>query len=221
MNAPILPDCSSKDFLFYNYGADFRKETGETNSAWQLRNLTALFVLTVGTGGQCDWRYIQSRNILGYPVMGITIHKQALVAPCHTAATDLKQIKSTFQVSISDLAMLFGVTRQTIYDWLSGEQQPRAPHRARIAVLMDAVSSIEATGYTVSRRTLKQALPDGLSLFDKIQADEPLEDTINQLIALFRREALQRAVLERHLANHLRGPMDLADFGTPHLPEDL
>ena len=221
MNAPILSDYPSKDFPFYSYGANFREEGDGVNSAVRFRSLAALFVLAVGTGGQCDWRYIQGRQALGYPVMDIAIHEQTLAAPARTAAADLKQVKAAFQASISDLATLFGVTRQTIYDWLSGEQQPRAPHRARLAALLDAASALEVVGYAVSRRVLRQALPDGRSLFDRVRAGEPLADAIDQLMAIFRREALQRETLACHLANRPGEPMDLADFGTPHLPEDL
>lgn len=221
MNTVILSgEYLNEDHSCLSYGLEFRGVSYDETQSRYAYGLAALLVLTVGTGGQCDSRYVQGRQTLGYAVPAIEVREEAVSLP-RTAAADLQQIRAAFQASISDLAALFGVTRQTVYDWLSGEQQPRAPHRVRMAALLDVAGTVESAGFAVSRRVLKQALPDGRSLFDRVRADEPLVDATGELLVLFRREASQRETLERHLANRSRAPMDLTDFGAPHLREDV
>ena len=221
MNAAILSGgYLNEDRPRYNYGVGFGGVNCDESPSWRVYGLAALLVLAVGTGGQCDSRYIQGRQTLGYPVPAVEVREEAVSLP-RSAAADLKQIRAAFQVSISDLAALFGVTRQTIYDWLSGGQQPREPHLVRMTVLLDVASAIEAAGFAVSRRALKQVLADGRSLFDRVRADESLADAADQLVMLFRREALQRETLEYHLANRSGASVDLVGSGVPHLHEDL
>lgn len=220
MNAITSLQYPSQEFSLYGDSADSQAEYGWTSSVWR-PGAALLFVLAVGTGGQCNSQFIQRRQTLGYPMMNIVVSERVPVRALRTAAADLKQVRSIFQASISDLAALFGVTRQTIYDWLGGEQQPRPAHLARMGDLLDAASAIESAGYTVSRRALNQTLADGHSLFDKVRTGESLKGATEELIALFHREDTQRQTLARHLANRPRGPADWGDAGIPHVREDL
>ncbi len=217
MNAALRypnPDCSA-----YGEGADVQAGWEADSAA---RSSAALLrVLAVGTGGQCDWQFVASRRTLGYPITNVVIPERVPAYPVGTAADDLKQVKALFQASVSDLAALFGVTRQTIYDWLGGEQQPREGHRTRMAALLAAASALEAAGFGVSRRALKQPLSDGRTLLDAVRAGGSLEDATGELIDLFRQEARQREALKRRLADRSGAPVDLADLGAPHLREDL
>jgi DNA-binding transcriptional regulator YiaG len=220
MNAVTSLQYPTEEYSPYGNGADFPAEGREAGSVWR-SGAALLLVLAVGTGGQCNWQFIQRRQTLGYPVANVEVHERVHAHPIRTAAADLKQARALFGASVSDLAALFGVTRQTIYDWLGGEQQPRQGHQARMTALLDAAGTLEAAGFRVSRRALKQPLSDGRTLFDRVRAGESLEGATAELVTVFRRELGQREALAHRLANRPGTPLDLTDLGVPHLCEEL
>lgn len=220
MNAVTSLPYPIKELSPYGDGVSFPAGWGEASSVWR-SGAALLFVLAVGTGGQCNWQFIQRRQTLGYPVANVEVHERVHVYPIRTAAADLKQVRVLFGASVSDLAVLFGVTRQTIYDWLGGEQQPREGHQARMAALLGAAGKLEGAGFHASRRALKQPLSDGRTLFESVRASEPLEDATAELITLFQQELRQREALARRLADRPCAPPDLTDAAVPHLREEL
>ena len=157
MNAVTSLPYPIKGSSLYGDGVSFPAGWDEASSVWR-SGAALLFVLAVGTGGQCNWQFIQRRQTLGYPVANVEVRERVHAYPIRTAAAGLKQARVLFGVSVSDLAALFGVTRQTIYDWLGGEQQPREGHQARMAALLGAAGRLEAAGFRASRRALKQPL---------------------------------------------------------------
>ena len=220
MNAVTSLPYPSQEFSLYDESAGFQAEYGWASSVWR-SGVALQFVFAVGTGGQCNWQFIQRRQTLGYPVANVEVRERVHAYPMRTAAADLKQVRTLFGASVSDLAALFGVTRQTIYDWLGGEQQPREGHQARMTALLDVAGTLEAAGFRVSRRALRQPLSDGRTLCDRVRAGESLEGATAELITLFQQELRQRETLARQLANRSRAPVDLTDSGVPHLREEL
>lgn len=56
---------------------------------------------------------------------------------------NLRWIKDTLGIGISGLAELFGVTRKTVYDWLSTSHPKRAGHELKIKILQSVLAEFD------------------------------------------------------------------------------
>jgi hypothetical protein len=72
----------------------------------------------------------------------------------------LDQIKSQLDVSVTQLAELFSVTRKTVYDWYEG-QSPRNAKSDRIQALVDALDQRRNIDLKRLKAFWNIALPDG------------------------------------------------------------
>src|SRR4051812_43049267 len=80
--------------------------------------------LLVGTGGVATPGYVAERGDRGYRLPGIEYsnlrgHFQKVAA--RTAAQNLSRVREIFAPSVTELAALFGVSRQAIYNWQAGQ----------------------------------------------------------------------------------------------------
>jgi transcriptional regulator with XRE-family HTH domain len=136
-----------------------------------------------------------------------------------TSAQKLELIRSATRLSVTELARVFSVTRQTVHEWCQGA--PLASHNARrldkltvaVTLLLDAVG-------TVTVQDLRRSVRAGPSLLDAVRADGDVWATARELIQTLTREAAQRRRLAARFA--ARRPSDLvsSDFGRPHLRDD-
>ena len=133
-------------------------------------------------------------------------------------ARDLKRIKEVFRPAVSELAALFGVTRQTIHSWADGTE-PGSEHTSRLAELVKASDALDAEGLAVSPRLLRRKLPGGKTLLEIAQAGGSLANATGELLAMLRRESGQRKIIDQRLAGRTKKPLDLAEFGLPMLNE--
>ena len=206
----------------YNYGCN----TEDESASLSFRDVAHKYVvplllpmaLLVGTGGQSDFSYARHRGDCGYSMVGVRARDEGCHTGPRTAATDLKRIKEVFRPSVSELAALFRVTRQTIYNWMGGEQ-PKPEHANRLANLAKAADTLDAEGLSTSPRLLRRKLPSGKTLVEMAQAGETIDHAAGELIAMLRREAEQRRTINQRLAGRTKKPLDLAEFGLPMLNE--
>lgn len=135
--------------------------------------------LLVGTGGSAD--YLTARDAwdsatsASQEPLFAGLGGQTAVAPdAVLAGADLvASIKATLGLSVTDLAAIARVSRQTIYDWIGGGQVSEANEarlRALHRVCLDWQSRVERP----VGRLLQARTPDGQSLLDLLTAD-PLD----------------------------------------------
>ena len=182
----------------------------ETSARPRLR----LYVIG-GTGGllPLDEQIEQSSTSIGSLLIDDRDRKQA-----HTSAQNWL-IRSTTRLSVTELARIFSVTRQTVHEWCQGA--PLASHNARrleklagaITLLLDAVG-------TVTGQDLRRSVRGGASLLDTVRADGNVSAAARELIQTLTREAAQRRRLTARFADRRSPALEPSDFGRPHLRDD-
>jgi len=172
----------------------------------------------VGTGGVGDVRYLKKRSEFGYSIVGVHgAAARAQVAP-RSPAQDLQRIREVFEPPISDLASLFGVSRQAMYNWINGEQ-PKPEFAARLDDLAQAADLIAAENLPDLGRALKRKISNGKTLFDLVAAGESARAAAQKLSAILRREAEEREILDAKLSARRSATPQAADLGSPMLDE--
>lgn len=129
-----------------------------------------------------------------------------------TAPDHMANIRSVLNPAISDLARVFGVTRQAIYKWIKGETEPEADNLARIETLSQVADQFAAAGLQRTTALLKMKAFDGRSLLDLIAADQLMPQHIQKLVV--EAQAMQNAYERSGLAKSKAAPTD--DWQSSH-----
>jgi len=99
-----------------------------------------------------------------------------------TVAEHIENIRGVFDPSISDLALLFDVSRQTIYKWMSGTSTPEQDKSARIAEFSRTADEFRKSEVLRARSLLKIKTFDGRSLMDLFRSGESSDEHVKTLI---------------------------------------
>lgn len=172
----------------------------------------------IGTGGALT------------PIFYLTLEEKRVVCSNSSVATvheldnddtvteDFARVKSILKLSITDLAQSLGVSRQAIYNWMSGTPISR-DNRLKLIRLIKAADVIAASGKTLSPLQLDRTLPGGKTLLEKIAAGDDGAEAASSLLDMLRKEAHQRALIDQRLAEHDRPVRDTSDYGVPSFDE--
>lgn len=141
--------------------------------------------------------------------------------PARKSAEQLELIRSTMRLSVTELARVFSVTRQTVHEWCHGAP-PALPNARRLNKLTDAVVLLLDTVGTVSLQDLRRSIQGGPSLLDAVRADGDVSTAARELIETLTREAAQRKRLGARFSarRSLPKPLESGDFGKPHLRDE-
>jgi transcriptional regulator with XRE-family HTH domain len=232
---PQLPMCVLSD---PGYGGDWRKmlrktahnEVAETQQIGSSHskfvhacNLGAVVALTVGTGGLFTPEYVSERDARGYRLQDFRY--VAAFSATHRSkpqvrdpVANLARVREVFKPSVTELASLFGVSRQAIYNWQAGHPIAES-NQDRLEQLAKASDRLEAEGFADKSSVLRRKLPGGATLFELVQAGESADTAVTTLITLINSELQQRQALSARLANRVRKPLDAVDIGSPYVNE--
>ena len=183
----------------------------------------ALVALVVGTGGAFTADYVSERDDRGYRLPdfrygALRAATRDSKPQVRSSAENVARIREVFKPSVTELASLFGVSRQAIYNWQAG--QPIAePNEDRMEQLARAADLLDSEGFADKSSVLRRKLPGGKTLFEAVRAGESADAAAAKLIALVNRELEQRQALSARLANRTRKPVDANDIGSPYLDE--
>ena len=130
----------------------------------------------------------------------------------------ISYIRVFLQLTISDLARLLGVSRQTIYDWQNGKKIA-AHNAARLADLARVPDVFAAEGLTISAQLLRRPIASGKSVFDIAREGGSAEEAARKLIQTMRREMRQRQMLADHLKDRYKPEITDDVYGIPILNE--
>jgi transcriptional regulator with XRE-family HTH domain len=135
-------------------------------------------------------------------------------------AENLARIREVLKPTMLELASLFGVSRQAVYDWRQGSQPvPRTTQRlAQLARVADVFAE---TGLSVDAKTLRRKVAGGGTLLDAVSSDSDAELVAQRLVGTLKREALQRERLQMQLASRMLAPTNHSDYGAPALSDDV
>ena len=135
-------------------------------------------------------------------------------------AENLARIREVLKPTMLELASMFGVSRQAVYDWQQGSQ-PVPQTTRRLAQLARVADVLAEAGLSVDATTLRRKVADGRTLLDAASSGDDAESVVRSLMGTLKREASQRERLQVQLAGRKRGPANPSDYGAPTLSEDV
>lgn len=134
-------------------------------------------------------------------------------------AGDIAFIRAVTKISISELARVFGVSRQSIHEWINeGSLSPK--NERRVSNLAKATVVLADAGVEVTPQILRRGIGGGPSLLEAVAEDVDLSSLANRMIATLRRESAQRALLATRLAGRAIPEMSDSDFAMMQFRED-
>lgn len=162
--------------------------------------LAASLLISAGTGAFVDDlnRLQQQRpndSTISSPVKIYSIE----TTTARTPTEDMARIRNVLSPAMSDLAKSFNVSRQTIYNWLKGEQ-PTPEHIARLKDLALAADLFADAGVLMNGVLLKRKVIEGKNLFENIRDGGSARDTAQLLLQIIRHEISQRERLATRYA---------------------
>ena len=171
----------------------------------------------IGTGGQLSLGQLQrsaqqARQMVS--MVDVSEDEQA-----RSPSENLSRIREVLKPAVSDLATTFGVSRQSVYNWLNGE--PVADENAaKLQDLAQAADVLAHGGVNTNVALLKRKFANGRTLMQVAQAGESARDAAQMLVQLHKREAAQRERMSARFANRAKTPAS-ADFDLPASNDDV
>lgn len=204
------------------YGGGWISRSGTSNTCVKRSTFRAMVVyaMVVGTGGLMTADYFAKRADRGYA------YHQIVSAPVpadgmlqRTPAENLARVREVLKPAVSDLAVLFGVSRQAIYDWQAGAQ-PVPGSAARLDDLAGAADVLATAGVATTPRLLQRRIAGGKTLFDVVREGGSATGAAHTLARMLQREHEQRRALDAKLAARKRQPVDYTGAGVPVFDDD-
>lgn len=170
-----------------------------------------------GTGGLENVSFYIDRQ--GYPTFIIDI--VGLPDPdVSTSYADLMaEIKNGFGRTFSHLPAVFGVSRQTLYNW-SGGEQPKERHQGKLVQLAKAARVFSEIGFKPSALTLQRTVDKGKSFIALISEGENGRETAQKLIRIVNRSSTARNKLNDLLGDRKAPPLESSDWGLPSFEDE-
>lgn len=141
-----------------------------------------------GTGGISDANFIARRpghdlNWWGASSKNALIKRIVLVAEKPSCARLMKVIQDGFGRTFSHLPAIFGVSRQTLYNWLRGES-PKEIQLAKLEQLASAAKVFSEQGFKVTAQALNRSLDRNLSFIELLAKGADGKSMAEKLIRL-------------------------------------
>ena len=168
----------------------------------------------VGTGGIASVQFL--RDAFGYQPYEVLEQPQLVEDAPH--AKLMGQVKAGFGRTMSRLPEVFGVSRQTLYNWLDGET-PKAPHQERLRQLSEAAKVFADLGIKPTTAMLDRTVSQGKSFLQLMAAGADGQETAKRLIRIVQRGDDSRSKLDTLLAGR-KAKLSASDIGAPALDED-
>jgi transcriptional regulator with XRE-family HTH domain len=166
---------------------------------------------SIGTGGELSLEHFKRSAHNTYQTTSVA--EVAGVQQTRTSNENLLRIREVLKPAISDLATTFGVSRQSIYNWLN--HGPIAEENAaKLQDLAQAIDVLVYEGVKINAALLKRKFANGRTLMQVAQSGDSARDAVLMLIQINKREAAQRERLNARFAKRVKTPAS-ADFDLP------
>lgn len=171
-----------------------------------------------GTGGFEGLHFVTSRQ--GYRLYAVVENGLSASQAPYAPYTDLMQeVKSGFGRTMSHLPAVFGVSRQTLYNWLSGEV-PKKQHQGKLVQLAAAARVFVEMGFKPTPVALDRTVAQGKSFVELLAEDADGKDMAQRLVRIVKRGTASREKLDAILGDRTPPPLEVSDMGRPSLNED-
>lgn len=175
-----------------------------------------------GTLGVLSPLYLHdSSATANWNINQIEIHdsRVAAVDAANDSNGEIAHIRQVMKISVTELARIFGVSRQAVHEWIKGgAMSPR--NAQRLSDLVQVADVFLEAGIAVTPQVLRRKVGSGPSILDAVQDDGQAIESARKLVDTLARESQQRQRLSERLAGRQRPALTSDDFGTPHLRED-
>lgn len=166
----------------------------------------------IGTGGELSLERLQQQSAR-QAQHTLSVIEVAEVDQVRTPGEYLSRIREVLNPAVADLATTFGVSRQSVYNWLNGEPVSEG-NAAKLQDLAQAADLLAHEGAGINAALLKRKFAKGRTLMQVAQAGESARDAALMLVQIHRREAVQRERMNARFANRAKTPAS-ADFDLP------
>lgn len=170
--------------------------------------------IEVGTGGL----HIESFVRMGMGYQRFVVLEQAPQVEDAPYAMLMEQVKAGFGRTMSRLPEVFGVSRQTLYNWRDGET-PKAAYQERLRQLADAAQVFADFGITPTTPMLDRTVTQGKTFLQLMASGADGKETAKKLVRVVQRGNVSRAKLDNLLAGR-KTKFSASDIGAPALNED-
>lgn len=172
-----------------------------------------------GTGGVESGDYYRRLHVLpmGYRAF-LFVVVPADVSEVRPYAALMQVIKSGFGRTMARLPEVFGISRQTLYNWMNGET-PKPAHQEKLRQLADAARVFSALGFKPTSLALDRTVMQGKSLLQLLSEGAEGGETAKKLVRIVQRGNDTRAKLDDLLGGR-KARLDALDIGAPFLDED-
>ena len=164
----------------------------------------------IGTGGELSLERLQRSAQQAHRVSVVEV---AAVEQVRTPGENLSRIREVLNPAVSDLATTFGVSRQSVYNWLNGGSVADE-NAAKLHDLAQAADVLAHEGVSINAALMKRRFANGRTLMQAAQAGESARGAALMLVQIHRREAVQRERMNARFANRSKRPAS-ADFDLP------
>ena len=136
-----------------------------------------------------------------------------------SVSLDIAHIRQVMKISVSELARIFGVSRQAVHEWLKGGAlSPR--NAQRLSELAQVAYMFLESGIDVMPQMLRRKVGSGQSLLESVKEEGKVVEQARKLVDTLSREAQQRQRLANRLAGRPKVALPSDTFGVPHLREN-
>lgn len=171
-----------------------------------------------GTGGIEGVRFVLSRQgYRPYTVVEVVVAApQSSYAPY---ANLMEEVKTGFGRTMSHLPAVFGVSRQTLYNWLAGEL-PKQQHQNKLVQLAAAARVFVEMGYKPTPQALDRTVAQNKSFVELLGDGADGKETAQRLVRIVKRGIASREKLDALLGDRTPPRLNISDMGRPSLAEE-
>jgi transcriptional regulator with XRE-family HTH domain len=173
-----------------------------------------------GTGGVESDHYYRRLYLVpvGYRALLLVVAPGDAAPESAPFAELMQVIKSGFGRTMARLPEVFGVSRQTLYNWINGET-PKPQHQEKLRQLAEAARIFSALGFKPTSLTLDRTITRGKSLIQLIGEGADGRDAAKKLMRIVQRGNEAKAKLDELLGGR-KARLDASDIGAPSLDEN-
>jgi hypothetical protein len=172
-----------------------------------------------GTGGVESGDYYRRMYLVPMGYQAFLFVVTPVQAPAPAPYAELMQvIKTGFGRTMTRLPEVFGVSRQTLYNWLNGET-PKPAHQVKLRQLAEAARMFSALGFRPTSLALDRTITRGKSLLQLLSEGADGREAAKKLIRVVQHGNEARSKLDDLLGGR-KARLEVSDMGTPSLDED-
>ena len=183
--------------------------SGHGTPAWWLVAVGTLGALTVHVveqrSGTADWATSQMRPRVGPD----STHTQ--LKPALGLNDTVRHIRTVLGVSATELSRLFGVSRQTIHEWIKGGavSPDNGKKLEKIALLADVLTK---ANIEISPFILRRPLTSGKTLLETALTADDVVAVTSKAVQILVKEARQRELISGRLVARSSRPENLQRY---------